>query len=329
MSTTWNTGDRVLAWWSNEALWYPGTVKGMDGENYVVGYDDGTSAPLPADHLRPLVIETGQRLQANWLGAGTWYSGVVERKDGDKLAIKYADGDEETIEVSKVRLAGSVPPSVRSSLVWTNGEAGDGETTLVRLTPEWLTLAPVPTADLAATARAAAEGGTVSGQILALSSLVRVEGAEDESDLIITANELGKTTKTTVHFATPGARAGFLGAFLEQAGIGWSRRGARSTHRLGAMLVWLFVTALVGGATWLFYSEACLIAAGEKPLLSEERGSGRKRLFAVVTHWVEGLLGPIGVLIVGGIALAFCAFVWVGIIAYPSAHVVYEREKGT
>src|SRR5262249_25506765 len=157
-------------------------------------------------------------------GMGTWYSGVVDRKEGDKLAIKYADGDEETVEVGRVRLSGNAPPSVRSGLVLTNAEVEAGAVSLVRLTTEWLTLAPVPKADLASTARAVADGGTVSGQIIPLASLIRLEGGEDEADLTITAREDGKTTTAAVQFASAGAREGFLGALLEQVGPEWKRR---------------------------------------------------------------------------------------------------------
>jgi hypothetical protein len=324
MSVTWNNGDRALGWRSGEALWYPGTVKGADGDRFVVRFDDGSSAQLPADHLRPAEIEPGMRLQANWEGMGTWYSGVVERKDGDKCEIKYADGDEETVEVGRVRLSGNVPPSVRSCLVLTNAEAEEGEVSLVRLTPEWLTLAPVPKEALATTARDLADGGTVSGQIISLASLVKLEGGEDEADLSITFREDGETTTATVQFASPGAREGFLGALLEKAGPGWNRR-ERKVRRWLAALWMLIITAAVLCATWFLHYEASQLAAGRKPLLPE-RGSGRLRLIAVTTHWVESVIGPTGVLIVGGIALAVCAFLWLSALAYPPAHVVWERE---
>jgi len=325
MSATWNKGDRVLAWWSDEALWYPGTVKGADGDRFVVGFDDGSSVQVGMDQLRPLEIEPGTRLQANWLGMGTWYSGVVDRKDGDKFEIKYSDGDEETVEVGRVRLSGNVPPSVRSCLVLTNAEAEDGEPSLVRLTPEWLTLAPVPKEDLSSTVRALADGGTVSGQIIPLASLVRLEGGEDEADLTITAREDGQTTTATVQFATPGAREGFLGVLLEQAGPGWNRRN-RKVRRWSTAL-WMFaLTAAVVGGTWFFYSEATRIAAGKEPLIPEKRGSSKVRLIGIIAHWVEREIGPTGVLIAGGIALAVCAFLWFGALAYPPAHIVFERE---
>jgi hypothetical protein len=325
MSATWNNGDRVLGWRSGEALWYPGTVKGADGDRFILKFDDGRSAQVPADQLRPVEIEPGTRLQANWEGMGTWYSGVVDRKDGDKLAIKYADGDEETVEVGRVRLSGKVPPSVRPCLVLTNPEAEDGAVSLVRLTAEWLTLAPVPKEDLATTARELPNGGTVSGQIISLASLVKLEGGEDEADLTITAREDGKTTTATVQFASSGAREGFLGALLEQAGPAWKRHD-RKVRRWSTALWMLAITAAVAGATWFFYFEASHIAAGRNPLLHEDRGSDKSRQVAAIAHWVERVIGPTGVLIVGGLALAVCAFFWFGALTYPPAHVVFERE---
>lgn len=325
MSTTWNKGDRVLAWWSKEALWYAGTVKGADGDLFVVEFDDGSSAQVASDQLRPLEVEPGTRLQANWMGLGAWYSGVVERRDGDKLAVKYADGDAETVEVGRVRLAGSVPPSTRRCLLWTNATAEDGELSLVRLTPEWLTLASIPKADLAATAHAVADGGTVSGRIISLATLVRLEGGEDEADLTITAREGGKATTATVQFATPGGRAGFLGAVLEQPGAGWHRHD-RKVYRWSVAL-WLFaLTAAVAGATWFFYHEAARIASGKGPLIPEDRGGHRLGFVAAVAHWVERVIGPTGVLVTGGIILAACALLWIGALAYPPAHLVFERE---
>jgi hypothetical protein len=46
----------------------------------------------------------------------------------------------------------------------------------------------------------------------------------------------------------------------------------------------------------------------------------------MITHWVERVIGPTGVLIGGGLALTACAFLWFGVLAYPPAHVVFERE---
>jgi hypothetical protein len=159
----------------------------------------------------------------------------------------------------------------------------------------------------------------VSGQIISLASLVKMEGGEFGADLTITAREDGKTTTATVQFASPGAREGFLGALLEQAGPGWNRR-EREGRRWFAAVWMLAVTAAVVGMTWFLHYEASQIAAGREPLLPE-RGS--------ITAAVIGVIGPTGVLIVGGIALAVCAVLWLGVLASPPAHVVFEREGVT
>jgi hypothetical protein len=101
---SWIAGDRVLAQWSGDAFWYPGTVQGAEGGRLHVCFDDGDREWLPPEKLAPLDVKAGDRVFGRWQHGPIFYPGRVTRRDGEKIDIQYDDGDRETTTVSMVRL---------------------------------------------------------------------------------------------------------------------------------------------------------------------------------------------------------------------------------
>jgi hypothetical protein len=101
---SWVVGDRVLARWGGDGLWYPGTVQGLDGRQLQIAFDDGDRELMLPDRVAMLDLPEGTRVQGRWKGGPQFYAGRVAARDGEKVQIKYDDGDEEWTTVSFVRL---------------------------------------------------------------------------------------------------------------------------------------------------------------------------------------------------------------------------------
>ncbi len=109
---SWIVGDRVLAKWSQDPFWYPGTVQALEGERLHVYYDDGESEWLPPDRVAPLDLKPGDRVFGRWQQGPVFYPGQITARDGEKIHIRYDDGGQETTTLSlvRVRRGGAVNP---------------------------------------------------------------------------------------------------------------------------------------------------------------------------------------------------------------------------
>ena len=91
----YNPGDRVLAQWQGDRLWFPGVVHsvGEDG-SVAIRYDDGTSEIRPANQVKPYDWDVGTRIDAIWSGNGQWYAATIIEADpdGSILAVRFDDG---------------------------------------------------------------------------------------------------------------------------------------------------------------------------------------------------------------------------------------------
>src|SRR5438270_690225 len=100
----WSVGDRVLGQRAEESYWYPGTIKHSDGERYFILFDDGNQLQTPAERLRPLTIDAGDKVQGRWQGGPQYYPGEITERTGDVVHVRYDDGDEETTLLRLLRL---------------------------------------------------------------------------------------------------------------------------------------------------------------------------------------------------------------------------------
>ncbi len=326
MQATLQVGDRVLAWSSGQSLWCPATIEAVDTDRCQVKFDDAVAVWAPADQVRPLDVQVGQRVQGRWRGGSTYYAGTIDGKDGARAHVAYDDGDQEWTEVGMLRVAGGVPPSARPHLVWTNSAAGEDRPSLVYLTSGSLTLATIAADDLDRTAAALAAGESIAAQVIPLDALVSCKADVDGPELTV-AYRTGqnKTASATVEFANSGALEGFLAALLEQQGPGWQRRQVRT--RSWSDLWILVAVAIVALLTWLGYVEASRIAAGQPALTWGKSGKGR--IVHQVLRLIEDLIGATGVLIVGGALAAVGLLLFVWVMVSPPRRLVVEPARST
>ena len=100
-----NVGDRVLAQWPVEKVWwYPGTIVGMSGGQVVVQFDDGDRSAVGLNEVRDLAVRVGTRVYGRWEGGGTYYPGKVSEVVGQAIHINYDDGDQEWTAICMVRI---------------------------------------------------------------------------------------------------------------------------------------------------------------------------------------------------------------------------------
>jgi hypothetical protein len=96
-------GDRVLAQWDADGLWYPARITAVEGRAIHVAFDDGDVAEVGALQVREVDWRVGTRLECNWHNQGRYYGGVVTFLEGERIDFRYDDGDRETMTIGRCR----------------------------------------------------------------------------------------------------------------------------------------------------------------------------------------------------------------------------------
>lgn len=100
----WKVGDRVLADWSNDAYWYPATVREVSGDRIYVRFDDGDKEWTTNERLMAIDIEPGDRVYCRWQDGRYYYPGRVTQMNSEKIHVQYDDGDKEWTTIGCVRV---------------------------------------------------------------------------------------------------------------------------------------------------------------------------------------------------------------------------------
>jgi hypothetical protein len=322
---TWQVGDRLLAWWAPDSLWYPATVRIAEVERFHVEYDDAETAWLLPDQLMLLEIGEGSRVECRWQAGEAYYPGTVDRQDGPRIHLRYDDGDEEWTEMRLLRVVGGTPPSARVNPVWTNPDVEEGKPSLIRLTSEGLLTAAIPKADLNHQVAALSDGARVAGQVIPLTTLARLEGDEGGAELSIAYRTgASKTESVALTLADSTKREELMRALVERLGAGWQRHRKQKSRWSGGFWIILGL-AFVAFITWVMYSEAEQIAAGRNPKLVGR--TSKAKLASGIMHWIEGMIGPTGVLIIGGILMGLLVLGFVVYMSSPPVRIVIEPTR--
>ena len=108
----WIVGDRVLAKWSGDVFWYPGTIQALDGDRLHVYFDDGDHEWMPSERVAENDLTAGSRVYARFQRGPVYFPGRITRREGDRIWVDYDDGhkEETTIAVVRVRRDAVVNP---------------------------------------------------------------------------------------------------------------------------------------------------------------------------------------------------------------------------
>ena len=97
------TGDRVLAQWDADGMWYPARITAVEGRTIHVAFDDGDLATVGALQVREIDWRAGSRVQCNWRNQGRYYGGSITFMEGERIDVRYDDGDSETMTIGRCR----------------------------------------------------------------------------------------------------------------------------------------------------------------------------------------------------------------------------------
>lgn len=98
--------QRVLAFDSDEFL-YPAEIVSIDDDRVIVQYLDGPEKMLTPELIRKFELRAGTKIECRWKGGPNYFPGKLDKVEGERVFIKYDDGDEEWTSVRLVR----VPPA--------------------------------------------------------------------------------------------------------------------------------------------------------------------------------------------------------------------------
>ncbi|WP_421358503.1 tudor domain-containing protein [Agrobacterium rosae] len=96
-------GDWVLGNYKGAGYWFPGVVEKLAGDKITIRYDDGDRETVSINAVRPYDWMIGTKVECNYKGGGSWYSGRIASLAGEKIGIAYDDGDKETTKTGRCR----------------------------------------------------------------------------------------------------------------------------------------------------------------------------------------------------------------------------------
>ena len=85
-------GDTVLAFWKPGDAFFVGTAVEKSDNGFVIVFEDGDTAVVPAAKIRKYDLKVGSAVIARW-SDGKYYKGKIAKVVGRAFYIHYDDGD--------------------------------------------------------------------------------------------------------------------------------------------------------------------------------------------------------------------------------------------
>jgi hypothetical protein len=105
-------GDRVLAKWPGERIWwYPGVVCGNEDDQIELQFDDGDRAVVLQEDLSPLQFPAGTIVQARIDRDLRYIPATVLEQRGQALLLRFPNDAEMWTSICLVRVALDSPES--------------------------------------------------------------------------------------------------------------------------------------------------------------------------------------------------------------------------
>jgi hypothetical protein len=86
-------GATVLGFWDESQAYFIATVVEQKGTDFLVVFEDGDMATLPATKIKDNTLKVGSKVTSRWTD-GEYYDGTISKAVGRAFYIKYDDGDE-------------------------------------------------------------------------------------------------------------------------------------------------------------------------------------------------------------------------------------------
>lgn len=97
-------GDRVLAYDSDQCVYPADIVSMQDDEHIIVQYLDGPERMLTPELIKKFDVKSGLKIECRFSGNPHYFPGTITKVDGDRIFVKYDDGDEETTSIRLFRI---------------------------------------------------------------------------------------------------------------------------------------------------------------------------------------------------------------------------------
>lgn len=205
--------------------------------------------------------------------------------------------------------------------VWKNPESLFSKITAI--TEDYVLFAPATRDDLDATVAAFQSSGTFPEGAKAIphASIFKVVLNERDTDITVSYRDKKERRSSTYDFADSEEREAFISALKTRVGEHF-KETRKVLNPFTASIKPLFAAGVIAFMTWLLRLAAIEIANGGTTDISGRR-SGIKRLI----FWIIDVIGPTGVLIVGGLALALCILVLVQRVKNPPIFRILKRAR--
>jgi hypothetical protein len=103
-SLPFEEGDRVLALDGDDFI-YPADIVSIEDDNRViVQYLDGFERMLTPELIRRFDVNPGLKVECRWSGGPHFFPGTIAKVEGERMQIKYEDGDDEWTSVRLFRI---------------------------------------------------------------------------------------------------------------------------------------------------------------------------------------------------------------------------------
>jgi len=98
----WRIGQRVLGQCVAEGMLFPGTIFDYDKSRYHVHFDNGQKAWLKTEKITELDLKIGSQVFARRQGGEVFFAGTIVGQNGERIHIRYQDGDKEWTRIGMV-----------------------------------------------------------------------------------------------------------------------------------------------------------------------------------------------------------------------------------
>lgn len=102
----YTAGEKVLGRFGNMDYWYPATISAVEGGQFALNYDDGSTETVAKSQLRPLVWKKNQQIECQF--EADWQRAVMTGESAGSLTGLLEDGSTKSSPVAKCRT--SYPP---------------------------------------------------------------------------------------------------------------------------------------------------------------------------------------------------------------------------
>jgi hypothetical protein len=97
-------GDRVLALDSDDCVYPAEIISIEDEERIIVQYLDGPERMLTPELIKRFEVKVGMKIECRWSGGPNYFPGNLSKIEGERIHVKYDDGDDEWSVVRLMRI---------------------------------------------------------------------------------------------------------------------------------------------------------------------------------------------------------------------------------